>query len=106
MALPYDLSGNLVPQRFNVGLSAILGIANIPGQLAIAIQYYSGGTLEIVNPNTNISWGQGWLVPANSIVSMDTNSTVYLASSSATTTVGILRAQGQGFQGASLGYRG
>ncbi len=78
----------------------------MPGQLTVTIQYYSGGTLEIVNPNASISWGQGWLFPAGSIVSIDTTSMIYLASSGATTTIGVLIGQNQAFYGASLGYRG
>lgn len=104
--LPPQTFGNLVPQRFNVGLSAIFGITNMPGQLSVSIEYYSGGTLEIVNPNASISWGQGWIIPTGSIVSIDTNSIIYLASSGTTTTIGVLIGQRQGFFGASLGYRG
>jgi hypothetical protein len=106
MAVRSNLLEDLLPRRFNVGLSSILGITNLPGQLSISIQYMSGGTLEIVAPGASIGWGNGWVMPQFSIATFDANGTIWLASSGATTVVSVITGRGEGFAGASLGFRG
>lgn len=105
--MPSDLTaGDLLPQRVNVGLSALIGITGLPGQFSLSLQYAAGGTLEIASLGASVGWGQGWLFPLNSIVSIDISSTVWLASSGATSTVMVLRSRSHGFEGASMGFRG
>lgn len=89
-----------------MGLSTLIGLTGLPGQLSISLQYLAGGTLEIVHRGASIGWGQGWIMPAQSIISIDTNGTVWLASAGSTTTVMVLRSRSQGFEGASFGFRG
>lgn len=101
-----SISSDLLPQRINVGLSSLIGITGLPGQMSISLQYLSGGTLEIVSLGASIGWGQGWIIPAQSIISADTSGTLWLASSGATTTIMVLRARSQGFEGASYGLNG
>lgn len=106
MSVRSNLSSDILPYRANIGLSQLIGITGLPGQISISIQYISGGTLEIASLGASIGWGQGWLVPAQSIVSMDLTSTLWLASSGATTSITVLVGRGEGFAGASFGFRG
>lgn len=101
-----QLIGDLLPSRVNVGLSALIGITALPGQLALSLQYLTGGTLEIVSATAPVGAGSGFIMPANVILSFDTTGTIWLSSQSATTTVMVLRGRSQGFEGASLGYFG
>lgn len=101
-----QLIGDLLPSRVNVGLSAIIGITSLPGQLALSLQYLNGGTLEIVSATAPVAPGSGFILPANVILSFDTTGTIWLASQAATTTVMVLRGRSQGFEGASLGFNG
>lgn len=98
--------GDLLPTRVFIGLSSIIGITCLPGQQALTMQYLNGGTLEIVSPPASINWGQGFVVPSNAILTFDLSGVVWLASSGATTTVQVIRGRGQGFEGASMGFRG
>jgi hypothetical protein len=79
------ISADLLPQRVNIGLSSLIGITGLPGQMAVSLEYLSGGTLEIVSLGASVGWGQGWIIPSQSIISADTNATIWLASSGATT---------------------
>lgn len=102
-----QISGDVLPLQINVGLSALVGVTGLPGQMSVSLQYIAGGSLEIVSLGASIGWGSGWPIPASSIVTIDTGGTVWLASSGgATTIVAVLRARSQGFEGASLGFGG
>lgn len=98
--------GDLLPSRVFVGLSTLIGITSLPGQQALSLEYLSGGTLEIVSSGASVGWGQGFIVPSNAILSFDVSGTIWLAASSATTTIMVLRGRSQGFEGASLGFLG
>lgn len=100
------IAGDFLPQRISVGLSALVGITGLPGQVALSLQYLSGGTLEIASLGASVGWGAGWIIPASSIISGDISGTIWLASSGTTTTVMVLRSRSQGFEGASMGYLG
>lgn len=90
---------DFVPERVAIGLSAIVGISVMPGQLSVSLEMLSGQTLEIVNPNTPVLWGSGFPFPTNAIMSFDSIGTMWLAASGATAVVVVLRGRSEGFEG-------
>jgi len=90
---------DFIPERITVGLSSIIGVSVRPGQISVSLEWLSGGTLLIVNPNTPALWDQGFVVPGSAICSFDMIGTLYLAAQSATTVVSVLRGRSQGFEG-------
>lgn len=101
---------NMVVQRLNVGVSAIIGVTAVPGQLSVALQYMSGGTLEIFNPvygftGTPVT-GQGYPIVAGAAFGFDCAGTFFLASTGATSVVAVMRGLAKGFEGATLGTKG
>lgn len=82
--------------RFDVGLSAPVGITVQPGQIVTAFKYFSGGTLEIVSGQTTSPWGLGYVFSVGEALEIDSSTTTYFAATGATVTVMALRGKSAG----------
>lgn len=88
-----------VPERLAVGLSTIVGVTVLAGQVSVSMEMLSGQTLEIVAaPGASVGWGQGFPFPTNAIMSFDSIGTMWLAASGATALVVVLRGRSEGFE--------
>lgn len=95
----------LVCGALQVGLSSIIGLTSIPGQLPYTVlRYLSGGTLEIVGiGGTQVGTGFTGLIPPATVGSgfqlragdpplyLDMSGTIYFLSSGATSIVSVIR---------------
>lgn len=83
------LGDGLSAEMFTVGLSQIFGITQVPGQLEMYIRRVDGGSCEIGGPS--LTWGNGFLLQPNVPFSITNAGPTYVAATSATTTISILR---------------
>lgn len=86
----------LESRRVTVGLSSIIGVTAIAGQIGQIIKLFSGGTLEI-GVTAGGGWGQGYVMSAGEVIPMDNVGTFYLAASGATCVAMLLNAKSQGY---------
>lgn len=82
--------------RFAVGLSSVIGVTVVSGQIATVFKYFTGGSLEIVSGLTASPWGLGYLFGTTEAVAIDQSTTVYFAASGSTCTVMALRGRSAG----------
>lgn len=87
------------PYSVAVGLSSLIGLTVMPGQINLSMQYMSGGTLRIESYGASLGSMQGFIVPTNAILTFDTIGTVWLSSAGATSIVQVLVGRSQGFEG-------
>ena len=90
--------GSLLPEKFVIGLSSILGITALAGQNACSVKYASGGSLEIggtaamtTGGITAFTWGNGYLMGTSEIFNANMMGTFYVAATGATVTCFIMR---------------
>jgi hypothetical protein len=93
---------SIIPERFTVGLSSIVGVTAFGGQNSVMLRYISGGSLEIggtyaaaSGATTPFTWGKGYLVSSNEIA-FNQMGTFYMAATGSTTVVHVLRFQAPG----------
>lgn len=90
----YSDIGSLVGQRVIVGLSTITGVTLAAGQSAVQLKILSGSSLEI--GGASLTWGAGYLLGVNEVISLDMNGTFYLAATGATVVACVLKGRTQG----------
>ncbi len=94
-------------ERVHIGLSAAIGLTQIPGQISTSFKYLSGGTLEIVGstainapPGWSLpvaTWGAGYIVGTAEVIACDGPASFYLRSTGATSTIMVLRGLSNGY---------
>lgn len=83
-----------VGERHVIGLSQIVGVTVLPGQVSTLFKYFSGGSLEI--GGASLTWGSGYLMAVGEALSIDNAATFYLAATGATTIAYSLRGRSAG----------
>lgn len=105
MADQTDHGNAIVCGQLNVGLSAVIGLTNIPGQCPpVLLRYLSGGTLEIVGTGgTQVGSGFTGILPSVAVgsgfqmrsgdpaISVNTDGTIFFISSGATSIVSFIQ---------------
>ena len=86
---------SLVGTRLTIGLSTIVGITVLPGQNAVIVKYFSGGSLEI--GGSSLTWGAGYLLDTKEVVNVQSSGTFYLAATGSTVTCMLLKGRSSGF---------
>lgn len=86
----------MLGRRISVGLSTIIGVTVVAGQLAQAIKYFSGGSLEI-GCTSGGGWGTAYLMGTSEVVNVDNAGTFYLAATGATAIAHMITAKSQGY---------
>lgn len=94
-----DVKG-ITAQRVIVGVSQILGVTVVAGQISSTIGYLSGGSLEV--GGASLTWGKGWLMgstttPQGLLPDLSAG-TYYLAATGATVTCQIITKLSAGFE--------
>lgn len=85
--------------RVSVGLSSVIGVTIVPGQIATVVKYFTGGTLELVNGLTPSPWGMGYVFGSTEALAIDQSTTAYFAATGATVTVMMVRGRSAGYEG-------
>lgn len=80
-----------------IGLSTIVGITVIPGQIAVSLKYGAGGSLEI--GGASLTWGAGYLFGTAEVKDFNSAATFYVAAKGATVTAYIMRGMAAGAAG-------
>ena len=92
-----NLTKGLLGQAVNVGLSAVLGVTVVSGQLGCIFKFVTGGSLVL--GGATLTWTNGYLVSPGEALNMNVSSTFYLAASGATAQCFILKSLSQGNEG-------
>lgn len=83
-------------QRFIIGLSTIIGVTVVAGQVGTIFKYFSGGTLEI--GGATLTWGNGYVFAVGEAICMDNAGTFYFAATGSTVTMMSLRGRSAGIE--------
>lgn len=83
-------------QRIAVGLSTIVGVTVVAGQVGSIFKYFSGGTLEI--GGATLLWGNGYVFAVGEAIQMDNAGTFYFAATGATVVMMSLRGRSAGIE--------
>jgi hypothetical protein len=83
-------------EQVNVGVSAIVGVAVIPGQVSAYLKNSSGGTLWI-GVTAGGGWGTGYAMSAAEVVNLGNFAgTLYMVGAGATVVTYLLRGRSSG----------
>ena len=96
MAIPtnaYSFAG----ARYYVGLSSIIGLTVIPGQIATIFKHGGGGTLWVGGASLAIG-ATAYLMTTGEALTIDSGGTVFFAASGATCTVYNFLGRSSGFE--------
>lgn len=95
MAREDDVHG-LDSIRIAVGLSGVVGVTVIPGQVAVTLKYVSGGT-NIDLGGTALVSGSGYPLATTEIFNMTCAGTFYMTAAGATAIIAVVRGKSSGF---------
>lgn len=79
-----------------VGLSSIIGITVIPGQIVANLKQFSGGSMVI--GGATLSWTNGYQLSTGEILNLDCSGTFFLAATGATAIAHLLLGKSSGFE--------
>lgn len=84
-------------QRYYVGLSAIIGVTVLPGQVATVFKHGGGGTLWAGGPSLAVG-ASAYLMTTGEAINIDNSGTVYFVSSGITSTLYLFMGKSSGFE--------
>jgi len=82
--------------QLSVGLSGIIGLTLVAGQVALTVKNLGGGTLFMGGATLAVGGANGYPMALSEVLSLDLRATVYFASNGATTTVAFIRGGSEG----------
>jgi len=81
--------------RVAVGLSGIVGITVVPGQMAFTIKNMGGGTLFIGGATLSVDGSNGYPMGLSEVLTLDLRATSFFTSVGATTIISFIRGLAQ-----------
>jgi len=89
MARSEDIN-SVLGERIHIGLSSVIGLTAVAGQIAASVKYMSGGSMEI-GVTSGGGWGGGYQMSAGEVVNLDCSGTVYMVATGATAVAVVMR---------------
>lgn len=83
------------PERLDVGVSQVVGVTLVAGQISIILKYFSGGSLEVIDPlaqgGQTVLGGSGYMLATSEALNSSMIGTFYLTATGSTATAMLLR---------------